>query len=385
MKPRSPPRKKLGYKPQIKGWQFWSAMTLLTAVDWIANVPIFSELYNNDADFTQRLRDLTLKAADSGLWSGLYMTGGRVLLSPEASILALGTVIFLMLLAHYFGKNLRRLVSLSSKDGNEGQTTPQLRSLRREAKWPCCGTAAGLVLMLSFLFFTRQMIGPMSRERFNEKASQVMQQQANVAKAEAKGDAEDEQVQLDKKSKAQHQQDILQDRTDMANGISRVNGPMLLLNIVLVICATSLAYFHDEVSVTESNAVDPTLILLEEKVRKLHEEKLNQQTVIQVLDREIQESLSTAHHLAQARPLSNWAAKAHRLSCAINLYRTENARLRGVDVHNINAFRTDCHISWPTVMPGDWYSLPNSYSVAEREHQDLRGEYLRLSSGTSRS
>ena len=73
-------------------------------------------------------------------------------------------------------------------------------------------------------------------------------------------------------------------------------------------------------------------------------------------------------------PLAGWEATADRLKSEVQVFRSENARLRGIDSANILAFRNPIIIEWPEL--GSDYRCTEPADVQEyRQHfAELRQE-----------
>jgi hypothetical protein len=110
-----------------------------------------------------------------------------------------------------------------------------------------------------------------------------------------------------------------------------VNVPILFLNIVLVLAAAIIGYatatghFSSE---EKDHEADETGHLLGRR-NAAHE-------ALRRADR----ALARIRHVAAADLRKDLEAKKARISCAVPLFRTENARLRGLDVADVLAFRT---------------------------------------------
>jgi hypothetical protein len=100
-------------------------------------------------------------------------------------------------------------------------------------------------------------------------------------------------------------------------------------------------------------------------------EMVNHRQVLRSLDTEIQTFIARAKYLASTTPLSDWDAKARRLSAVIALFRAENARARGVDPESIVAFRQPATLDLPEV-PGEPFQLPVELAASEEEFKNLR-------------
>lgn len=104
----------VGYGRLLKRWKYYAVVALLVLVDWVANLQVFKLLMPPDPS-----GDL---AASAPRFSGPEWAHGfsnlfnEISLRPDIALLALGVVVFLMLLGHFIGSSARRLIAFRSKD-----------------------------------------------------------------------------------------------------------------------------------------------------------------------------------------------------------------------------------------------------------------------------
>ncbi|MDX1579708.1 MAG: hypothetical protein R3266_14575, partial [Gemmatimonadota bacterium] len=126
------------------------------------------------------------------------------------------------------------------------------------------------------------------------------------------------------------------DLREYAASMSRMSFPILLLNLTLVLCAISAAYFHktdyrpetfsDRPFEDERQAVIERAESVAEKVSRLLADAVR--------------GLRELRGLAATDPLAEWRSVRYQLESVISAYRSENGRVRGVDPSSIPAFGT---------------------------------------------
>jgi hypothetical protein len=95
---------------------------------------------------------------------------------------------------------------------------------------------------------------------------------------------------------------------------------------------------------------------------------------IRRLSTDVQLEIAKARYLAQSLPLRDWEGKARRLEAVIPLFRSENARLRGIDVQNIMAFKGPARSLELPVLGAEQFEVPPQVDVCERDFSDLRAQ-----------
>lgn len=90
------------------------------------------------------------------------------------------------------------------------------------------------------------------------------------------------------------------------------------------------------------------------------------------LDAAISRDFGRVDYLLASRPLTGWEAKAERLRTIVPRFRSENARVRGVDAANIAAFRKPPQLE--LVLPDDRGQLgtPPELDAYREQHEALR-------------
>lgn len=317
-------------------WKYWTLITLLVLVDWVANVPVFSELLPSDPGAEAAWRQVVADSEQLGILGGAYRVVARTLHQIDASVLALGVIVFLVFLAHVFGESMRRRTSMHEAEEPSAATT--IRGHRRQFGLAALASLAGILTVVAFLWLAREQLERSTAERVAQVEAQVAELQAALADARAAGDLErigTAERQLDAALRVRDQR---LERADYANVIARMNEPILLLNIVLAIAAALAAYLatHDSVRGRPDN---PHAAELRRELRELRHECARRRRELARLDTCIRQEFAAASYLLNSRPLQGWEAKADRLRAVIPRFRAENARARGIDTANIAAFR----------------------------------------------
>ncbi len=333
----SPVETTMKYEGLLGRGKYLILLACLVAVEWIANVPVFSELFPKEAGADARWGDVVAHAEKFESFSGLYTLAERILVYPEISLLALGVLALLMVLCHFAGTSVRKLIVFRPKEGPS--VVPELHSHRRQAWLPFLLGLAGVSLVLAFLFSARGAIKPVALAR----QAQTEQLIANLEKGSLAAKAQND---FSKMEAAERElgdaRSVLDEQTQgvaYASSISALNFPILLLNLTLVIVASAAAYMESEATVRETRADAPQASDLEEKLSALRKQALREKEIMRGLATVFESNAAKARYLEQSSPLRDWSAKAKRLDAVIPLFRAENARVRGLDVQNIRPFQ----------------------------------------------
>ncbi len=338
-------------------------LIFLVFVDWLANAPVFAELFPKEAGADGRWQDLVAHAEKFGLFSGLYTLAARVLAFPETSIIALGALVFLMWLCHIAGASVRKLVVFRPAAGTSAAS--ELRLHRRQAWFPLCSGIAGITLVLGFLFFARGEITPMTLARQAQAVQLVAELEKESLAAKGQNDFTRIEATERQLGDAQSALDDQKNRVAYAASISAMNLPILLLNLTLVLAALAAAYMESNATVQEMAAGDPRTAELDGKLGALRREALGQKESLRKLGAAFESSVAKARYLEQALPLRDWSAKAKRLEAVIPHFRAENARMRGIDVQNIRPFQCYRALQLPSL--DDEVALRASAELAQWE------------------
>lgn len=350
-------------------WKYWTLIALLVLVDWVANVPVFSELLPHDPGADAVWRQAVADSEQFGVLGGVYRIVARTLHQIDASVLALGVIVFLVFLAHVFGESMRRRTSLHEAEAPSAATT--IRGHRRQFALAAMASLIGILTVIAFLWLAREQLERSTAERVAQIEAEVTELQATLTDARASADLDligMAERQLDAALRVRDQR---LERADYANVIARMNEPILLLNIVLAIAAALAAYLatHDSVRGRPDN---PLAVELRRELRELRFESERRRRALARLDTCVRHEFAAASYLLHSRPLQGWEARVDRLRAVIPRFRAENARARGIDTANIAAFRR----------PGAFHLAPREEDgrltpPAELVRQQQRFERLR--------
>ena len=374
-------QKTFGATALLNKWAYVCVFLLLAIIDWIANVPIFSELLPAEFGSRQIWEQIAIAAEKSGATGGIKVVWHRLLFHPDVSIFALGVVVFLMLMAHFEGEAIRRWIVFNPDD--EPLLAPTLRAHRRQTFVPMISAFVGIFLAISFLYFSRSKLIEATSIGLNQAQHEVEDANSKVAEAKSpQGDLEKLPQLQQRANQLKSNLDDWRERDRFAKDIGTMNRPILLLNIVLALTALTAAYCAATPNITEGKLVDPHIPELKSRLSSLRLEVVNQRQLLRTLDSCVQTSIARAKYLAGTRPLAEWEAKAQRLNAVVTLFRAENARARGVDPESIIAFRQRSAIDFPAV-PNDAFQIPAELASLEQEFRELRNELQRKTVGNT--
>lgn len=303
------------------------AISFLGVVEFFANAPVFSSLLPRDP-LTQEQIQLIGQTSEGWL-AGAQRVLAQFVLRPDAALLAAGVVTFLCVLAHFFGHSLRDFVM--QRDRGTPRDTVSGRSAM-ESVVPMILSGVGLVLVLGVLYEARVTLGDVGEERFRQDMEVVEELRREAGWLRVDGDL---LAANENENRAEDMQAAATELRDYADSMSRLSFPILLLNMTLVICAISAAYFHRRDRRREHFDESP---FDEERMTLVHaaEEAAGEiSSLLSSVVRHIRELRS----LLAARPLKQWRSVVHQLEAAVSLYRTENGRARGIDPRTVPAFQ----------------------------------------------
>jgi hypothetical protein len=365
-------QKTFGAEAFLSKWFYLPLFLVLALIDWIANVPIFTELLPTEFGSRKIWQQLAVIDQKSGTMGGVKMLFDRILFHPDVSIFALGVVVFLVLMAHFTGQALRCCVVFDPKD--EPLLAPVLKAQRRQWYLPLFAGALGVLLAVSFLYFSRQKLIDATQASITRAEQELANAETKVRAAkEPQGDLsklpELQQRLNDTKSSLED----WHERGRFAADIGMMNKPIFLLNLVLALTAMTAAYCAAAPKVVEGKLVDPIIPELKAKLASLRIDVVNQRQSLRALDADIQTFISRAKYLAGTHPLAEWEAKTQRLNAVVTLFRAENARARGVDPESIIAFRQRSTVEFPPV-PDEAFQVPADLTSLDEEFRTLRDE-----------
>jgi hypothetical protein len=84
------------------------------------------------------------------------------------------------------------------------------------------------------------------------------------------------------------------------------------------------------------------------------------------------------HYLMESHPFRDWQGKQDRLQSVIQIFRGENARLRGLDTANIVAFREQGTILFPDIDETEELRKPKELDHLLAELTKVEAEFDRV-------
>ncbi|HUF12620.1 MAG TPA: hypothetical protein VMN78_05955 [Longimicrobiales bacterium] len=362
-----------GFRSYWQWWWFVPAIALLIVVDWVATVPVFQELLPQDADIGQAWTVLAAEAERHGALAGLYRMWYRIALAPEVAILALGVIIFLVVLAHIFGESVRRIVSVSERDVPEAGRS--VRQYRRQFWIPAAVGLIGGILVVSFLFLARQEILNFAQSRLDHVEQQIGRLDTQIAGATQAGNINEVARLSSLRPALEDELRTREERRNYAERIAATNAPIAILNSVLFLTAALLGYLKVRDSVTASDPQDPRLIDLRDRRRELRDLIARDRERVREADRAARESIAWAEFLSQSKPFEDWEGRRDRLARVVSLFRSENARVRGVDPASVAAFRVEPRFQAAVPEAHNRFRLPQDFSAVKERHLALAQEW----------
>jgi hypothetical protein len=335
-------------KPFLGGWGKYVLIAALVFADWVANVPVFYELLPKNAAADQSLQQLLETTEAYPIGGGLMRLALRFLHSPEASILALTVVLFLMIFGHKLGESLREVFGLREEDAPT--ISKQIRARRRQFIPSLFISVTGVILLVFVLYNSRGMLVDSTTARLQEEraalTSAVAARDAGFAQASV---PDDERAALE--TAVEDRRVVVKQAEDgvrYATNLARANVAIMVLNIVLALSAALIGYLGHK-GMVGGKQENPQLAVLRNRIADSRETVRQTRLSVQQAELRITDDLSELDRFVSSRPLAGWEAKADRLKSLVQVFRSENARLRGIDSANILAFRNPIEIDWPEI------------------------------------
>ncbi len=354
----------------LKSLWFWMLMPLLMLADFFANHPVFVELFPANRLLDQGFSEWEERMLSEGLSSvhGLLTMVKRALVYPEPSILAGVVVLLLLFLGHTCGGHLRTLVALFRH--RRGQVSAANAHAFRQSAWPAVGALAGAVLIVAMLGFARAQVLPAADERLAAARQELAAAQAERQAAQERGAAELEMAEKGRdEANAGAEVRLREERRGYAAAIARMNLAIIGLNSALVLAAILVGYLREE---KRFSVIPPSAADRARAHADLSGEFGDRRAAAhQALD-EVRAGILRVEHLLAVQLLRDWHGKAERLRGIVSLFRIENARLRGLDVADIAAFRVPVNVSFPQPDP-DRFALERPAAL-----ETYRAECVRL-------
>jgi hypothetical protein len=332
----------------LKGYWFWPLMVLLMMADFFANHPVFVELFPANRLLDQGFAEWEERMLSDGLTSahGFWTMLQRALVYPEPSILAGVVVLLLLFLGHTCGGHLRTLVALFRH--RRGHVSAANAHAFRQSAWPAFGALAGAALIVAMLGFARGQVLPAADERLATARQELATAQRDRQAAQASEVSELEMAEKGRSvARAQAEVRLREERHSYAAAIARMNLAIAGLNAALVLAAILVGYLREErrFSIVPQSVTDHAAERARRQADLSVEFGDRRAAAHQALD-EVRAGLLRVEHLLSVQLLRDWHGKAERLRGVVSTFRIENARLRGLDVGDIAAFRVPVAISF---------------------------------------
>ena len=341
-----------------------AAMFFLGLVEFFANAPVFGSLLPRDPLTEDQIQLLTETA--TGWFAGMERVAAHIIFRPDAALLAAGVITFLCVLGHFFGHSLRDLVMQGA--GAERRHTVHSRSVKENVV-PIVLSSVGLLLTLGVLYEARMQLGEVGQERYGNDMAQVEELRRQAGWLRVDGDM----VQANQlTNQAEDMQAAAIELREYAVSMARMNFPIMLLNLTLVLCAISAAYFHQRDAIREQFNESP----FENERRALvdHGEAAATETSEQLS--QVVKDLRSLKTLALHGPGEDARSMIHQLESVLATYRSENGRARQLDTQAIPAFAASVSLDI-TPRADERLTLrdPEEY---ERERADLASRFRDL-------
>jgi hypothetical protein len=339
------------------------AIFFLGFVEFFANAPVFSSLLPRDPLTERQIR--LLSETSEGWFAGAERVFAHIFLKPDAAFLAAGVIVFLMVLAQFFGHSLRELVIHWDKNARKDRVASRTAL---ESAVPLVITGIGLALTLGVLFESRVMLGAVGEERYEQDIAQVEELRRESAWVRADGDLLGANA---LENRATDMEDAATELREYAGSMARMSFPILLLNLTLVLCAIAAAYFHKHDARVEEFNED----VFEDDRKILVQEAEDTAAEVNVLLAEILRDIRRLR-VVSAEGNEEWRTVLPQLEAVVSLYRSENARARGLDSKKIPAFRSPVRLGEEN---GNHGSLPlfemDTSEAYERERQMIQTRF----------
>jgi hypothetical protein len=372
---KEPDKTRVGYDRIFKStWGFWFFAIILTVAEFAANFPVFRLLLPMSSALVQLASTLG-EAAESHTWlAGPLVLVQDILLHFEAFLVALIAVVILVLLGKTTGSSARSILAFSAKDSPMAATT--IRAHRRQHIFVFIAGLAGIISVLSFMYFSRAQIAETAASRVRSDsvslARAVTEQQAAGTDL-TKTAATTQRVTDANRTLQQHLDDAA-----YASTVQRINNPIVFLNIGLVLAAMTLGFVYKKEDLTDRQGEHPSLRPLRIKLQSLEREALGHARAARNAISGAGAQAGRINHLLESHPLREWQGKQDRLQSVIQQFRGDNARLRGLDTASILAFRMPGTILFPSVDEDEDLRRPTEFDRLVEELSQVQAEYTRV-------
>lgn len=365
----------------LKSLWFWMLMPLLMLADFFANHPVFVELFPANTIVDQSFAEWEERQLSNGLSDlhGIATMVKKALVYPEPSVLALVVVLLLLFLGHTCGGHVRTLVALYRH--RKGSVSASNAHLWRQSAWPAAGAVLGAAVIVVMLALARTGVLPAAESRLATARQELATTQAELKQAEASEASELETAEKRRAvTNAREEVRLREERQSYANAINGMNLPIAGLNAALVLAAILVGYLREEkrFSVVPQSVADHAADRARRQADLSVEFGDRRAAAHQALD-EVRAGMLRVEHLLAVDLLRDWQGKAERLRGVVSTFRIENARLRGLDVADIAAFRVPVSISFPQPDPGRFaLERPRALDAYRMECERLQDHLLDL-------
>lgn len=353
---------------------FWIFAIILTIAEFTANFPVFRLLLPMDSTLVSLAATLG-EAAESHTWlAGPLVLLQDILLHFEAFLVALIAVVILVLLGKTTGSSARSIVAFRASESPMAATT--IKSHRRQHVTVFIAGVLGIAAVLSFMYFSRGQIAETAQSRVQSDSVSLKQALADQRAAGtdlAKTAATTQRVTDATRTLRQHLDDAA-----YAETVQRINRPIVLLNIGLVLAAMTLGFVYKNEDLTDRQGEHPSLRPLRAKLQSLEREALGHARAARSSMSGAAAEAGRINHLLESHPLREWQGKQDRLQSVILQFRGENARVRGLDPANVIAFAQPSRIAFPEVNEDEELRRPTELDQLLEELNDAEAEYARV-------
>lgn len=370
---------RLFFPSEMSGRFFWPLMILLVSADFFANVPVFMELLPANAAADAKLQEWE-EDASGNLWLFPLRVVARMAVYPEATILALSVIVFLVFLAHVVGTASRTLFALwgTRKDANSAE----VNEVRTRPWAPFALSVVGIVITLGVLYVSRNEIRSAAEHRYAVAQERLTSIEREIEDARSKANVAVVAEKTKEREVALGEVQERRRRFDYTQSIGAMNLPVLGLNLVLVIAAIVAGYQRHNSNVTigeePPKAVPAPVDNRAERISALRASLRQQREGAMLLASDIETVAGKVYHLLRARPLLEWGGKANRLEAIVPMFRAENARLRAMDTRSIRAFSTPARLELPEIDPTAPFAEPPALRRHVEEYATLKLQLAEL-------
>jgi hypothetical protein len=353
---------------------FWIFAIILTIAEFTANFPVFRLLLPMDSTLVSLAATLG-EAAESHTWlAGPLVLLQDILLHFEAFLVALIAVVILVLLGKTTGSSLRSIVAFRASESPMAATT--IRSHRRQHVTVFIAGVLGIAAVLSFMYFSRGQIAETAQSRVQSDSvslRQALSDQQAAGTDLAKTAATTQRVTDATRTLRRHLDDAAYAQT-----VQRINRPIVLLNIGLVLAAMTLGFVYKKEDLTDRQGEHPSLKPLRARLKSLEREALGHARAARTSMSGAAAQAGRINHLLESHPLREWQGKQDRLQSVILQFRGENARVRGLDPANIIAFALPSRVVFPEVNEDEELRRPTEFDQLLQELGRAEAEYARV-------